>query len=146
MFIPNRASVLNQHFCLRVKKSNSKCCNEKRGGLAHTGENSSSVHIGTPCSTRDYESLSFSPPLSLSGLLSTWMASPPGPGWAGSPWRWKMATLHFRFVSHQLHKPTERDPQHPSDFLQNIEIMLPYSYWYDLSPVLLSDTVISVRE
>lgn len=118
MFIPDWASVLNQHFCLWVKKPNSKCCNEKRDGLAHTGENSSSVHIGTPCSTSDYESVSLPiwSAFNLDGFF------PP----ADSPWRWKMAILHFRFMFYQPHKPAEREPQHPSDFLQNIKIMLHY--------------------
>lgn len=106
--MPYWASALNQHFCLQAQKPNSKCCNGKRSGLAHTGENSSRAHGGTLCSTCDYESLC------MSSLLSTWMAL--FLSQAGSPSRWKKAALYFRFMSCPLNKPAEREPQLPMIF------------------------------
>lgn len=101
--MPYWASALNQHFCLQAPKPSSECGNGKRGGLAHAGENSSRAHVGTLCSTCDYESLR------MSSLLSTWM--PLFLSQAGSPSRWRKAALHFRGMSHQLNKPAEREPQ-----------------------------------
>lgn len=97
--IPFSANILNQHFCFQVQKPNPNLFNEKRDGLAPTGENSSSAHVGTQCSNmRLWISLS------TSGLLSTVMALFLS---GGLFLKVRDGNLHFRFMIYLLNKLAE---------------------------------------
>lgn len=131
--MPYWASVLNQHFCLQVQKLNSKCCNGKKGGLAHTGENSSRAHVGTPCSTCDYESLC------MSSLLSTWMALFLSQEGSPSSERKQPCTLDLCPTS--LINQQKWFTQLPMISSKISRLQCIVSYWHDLDHMLVFEAV-----